>query len=216
MIDTLLDNDIVIKVCWYGLQQETAETLLACGRLAAVLPVARFVGADRLSRAVPTAERDEALARLASMLSALDIAEPDDEELALAASFEAEAQERNVELDVGESQLLAMLLQRGLRLLLTGDKRAIRAIDTIAGVRAAQSVACLEQLIASLIERVGFGPVQASICANGRADSGLFNCFGCRSGGGQISDVSEGLQSYIADLRRGASQVLIIADNLSG
>ncbi|MCP4564148.1 MAG: hypothetical protein GY873_37500 [Bosea sp.] len=216
MTDTLLDNDIVMKVCCYGLQQETLDILTDCGRVPAVLPVTRFVATDRLERSVPIEARTATLDRLASMLASLGVAEPDSGELQLAASFEAEAQRLNLELDIGESQLLAMLISRKLRLLVTGDKRAIRAIESVAGASAAASLACLEQLTASLIERIGLANVLARICSNPSVDRALFNCFGCHSGGAEAAAVTEGLRSYIADLRSGASRVLIASDRLAG
>ena len=51
---------------------------------------------------------------------------PTPQEISLAANLEEAAAKCAVELDTGESQLVAILLQRSGPLLLTGDKRAIR------------------------------------------------------------------------------------------
>lgn len=134
----------------------------------------------------------------------------------MAAEFEAVAQEQNLELDGGESQLLAMLIQRKLRLLLTGDKRAIVAIERIAGdTLPGPSIACLEQVMSTLLERIGLAALRERICSEPAVDRALSTCFACRSIVVEAILVEEGLRSYVGHLRKSSSRTLLEEDDLS-
>jgi hypothetical protein len=146
--------------------------------------------------------------------------EPDDEELALAAEFEEVAQSLGVDLDGGESQLLAVLIRRSAALLLTGDKRAILAMEPIVQAgsyhdQVARRVACLEQIAMALISRHGAETIHRRVCSEAAIDKSLANCFSCISGFCRPESILEGLTSYIADLRRQAPRVLVDSDDLS-
>jgi hypothetical protein len=143
----LLDNDVVMKVATYTLGDETIAVTTIDDVPPAMLGVGRFVIRNRLSRPSSTAEPVRALAAFERMLAGLSLVEPDDDELAAAADLEAEAIRRDLELDGGESQLLAILVNRRCSLLVTGDKRAIAAMASMAVARAGGRVACLEQLM---------------------------------------------------------------------
>lgn len=217
MFNTVVDNDILLKACLFGLDAEVTEFLCQAGLIAAVLPVARYVVRSRLRRHPSARTADASIRALDSIVSSLAAAEPSSEELRLAASFETDAQSRNLELDSGESQLLAIILNRRLKLLLTGDKRAIRAIEQLVGDQMPTgSVGCLEQLFGALVRRLGVSTLRARVCAEPQTDQTLAACFACRSPAVDLSAVIDGLRSYIEDLRNSAIRVLVVSDDLSG
>jgi hypothetical protein len=135
------------------------------------------------------------------------------EEQALAATLEATAQSLLVNLDTGESQLLAVLAARTLPSLLTGDKRAIVAIERlinavaeIAGV--SDKVTCLEQLVRHIVVLGDAAKIREAVCREPDIDRALSICFSCYNSEQPIASVIEGLESYISDLRRKAPRVL--------
>ena len=78
----------------------------------------------------------------------------------MAADLEFRAQTTGLDLDVGESQLCAVLVMRMVPMLLTGDKRAISAIEHLFDLEPrigwiAGRVYCLEQLFAQFAPRGG-------------------------------------------------------------
>ncbi|MFN3514599.1 MAG: hypothetical protein ACK41C_16260 [Phenylobacterium sp.] len=141
--------------------------------------------------------------------------EPDNTELALAADFEANARERGLELDVGESQLLAIVINRAFCLMITGDKRAIRAIAGVCPQEVEKRIACLEQLIGQIVQTTGLPNVRAKVCAEPLTDQAMSICFGCKSGGADDGDVFEGLKSYIQDIQADAAGVLLPGESLA-
>jgi hypothetical protein len=215
MTEALVDNDILLKTCRYGVDRDFVDFLIEGHFVPSILPVARFVVGARLRRDCPGTEADGPLAAFDRAMAALVITEPSDRELAMAAAFEAEAQRRNLELDVGESQLLAVLIIRGVRLMLTGDKRAIRAIEILAGNEVPGRLACLEQLVTALAGRVGLDAVRARVCREPAVDRTLTNCFACYSPSIDPGVFAAGIGSYLADIRCVAPRVLLGSDDLS-
>jgi hypothetical protein len=212
----LVDNDVIIKIALWCL----GDAMLGCttldGTPPAILGVARYVVAGRLAKALRLADRVAASAAFEAMQTAMTIIEPNDEEIADAADFEATASALGLDLDPGESQLLAILGRRGCDALLTGDKRAICAIEQIAPKEAAGRIACLEQLMADVVRRSETSAIRARVCAEPAADRAITVCFACSSINTPTEvDVKAGLTSYTEDLRRRASTVLLIGADLS-
>jgi hypothetical protein len=216
----LIDNDIVLKTCSYDAVDELIACVSGRSRTIHVLGVAKFVLTKAIKKRANILNKERAFACVARLMASVKLLEPDVDELALAAELEETAQSREVELDGGESQLLAVLIQRAASLLLTGDKRAIRAIEPV--VRAcgyetnvAGRVACLEQVIMAMIGRHGAEIIRAKICSEAAADISLAICFSCVSQSRSQESIVEGLVSYINDLRRSAPSVLIDSNDLS-
>ena len=207
MSEALLDNDIVIKACRYSLASETLSSLRNLGYEPTILMAARFVVEDRLRRHSPAAS--SAMGVFEPFLAECRSVEPTDSEVEIAAAFEAAAQTLNLELDVGESLLLAILIERQASLILTGDKRAIRAIEAIASDRIQRAIACLEQVFVTLNFDWGTPLIQTRVCGDQAADSALTNSYGCRSGGSSAEAVADGLRSYIEHLRQSCARTLI-------
>lgn len=213
----LLDNDVILKACCYRLGEEA----LACTALEhappSALGVARFVLRDRIARSQQLSDREEASKALAAFMESIRFIEPTDEEAELAAEFEAEAQARALEFDTGESQLFAVLLRRQMPLLVTGDKRAIGAMEQIAPNKsnATACIACIEQLIAAMVARFDIGALRIRICREPYTDRAISNCFSCSTTEASEVSIREGLRSYTNDVRKSAPTMLLPSDDLS-
>lgn len=193
----LLDNDVMLKVACYALADEALAATTVDDTPPAMLGVGRFVVRGRLARASNVANTSRATVMFERMLVAMIMVEPDEDELSAAADLEAEAIRRDLELDAGESQLLAILAKRACNLLVTGDKRAIAAMAVVASAQADSRVACLEQLVAHVVVTNGLISVRTRICAESNVDRAITSCFACSSPNPpDDADVLAGLASY--------------------
>jgi hypothetical protein len=155
----------------------------------------------------------EVEAELVNILAEHEAIETTAEEQVFAAALEATAQSLPINLDAGESQLLAVLVLRTRPSLLTGDKRALvaveRLLDAVAVLaEAAGKVTCLEQLVKHAVMDGDAARVQAAICGEPEVDRALSICFSCFSSDRSIVSVLDGLDSYISDLRQRAPRAL--------
>ena len=160
--------------------------------------------------------------KLGELFGRAVVLEPTDDELAVAAELERLAQRAGLEIDAGESQLAAMVGARGIPWLDTGDKRAVRAFDTLVAASPAcaqlgKRVRCLEQLLLLLLKDVedgaAFDAIAAAICAEPDVDKAVSISFSCYSGGGVRESALAGLASYVGSLRSAAP--LLLADEPS-
>jgi hypothetical protein len=212
----LLDNDVIVKVCCFNIGTELIDwASRGCIQLT-MLTVAQYVVRGRIKRSTQLSDRNAAESTLRNVLNVMESTEPDDEELRMAAEFESVAQTRNLELDSGESQLLAILICRCRRLLLTGDKRAIHAIAEIAGEQLkSPRVACFEQLMSSILQQTNVEELRTKICREQFVDRATAICFACSSLETPVSSIFDGLRSYTNELRKVAQRVLLPSDDLS-
>ena len=139
--------------------------------------------------------------------------EPTTDEQKLATSLETSAQRLALSLDAGESQLAAILILRGAPYLVTGDKRAITALEQLIDIdqqcaALTGKVFCLEQVVLKLIVCVSVAAVRSAICSEPAVDKTMSICFGCYSSEVASSSVTAGLQSYVNDLKSGARRAL--------
>lgn len=154
-----------------------------------------------------------AVANLKQFFDHAAVVEPTEDEQSIAAEFELCAQQAGLNLDPGESQLCAILVTRLVPLLLTGDKRAIKTLeqllDTDTRLAAISgTVWCLEQLVVIMMKCKDADVLKNIICAEGHVDKTLAICFSCNSAEVAGRDYTDGLHSYISDLRRSAGRVL--------
>lgn len=211
--DVALDNDIVLKGVCYGLTlwPDPVE-----GKRPGILGAARYVVGKRLDRAPLKGDKGAARGVLEALLEVAEELEPGEDELTLAAELERAAQEKDLDLDPGESQLVAITVTRAIPLLETGDKRAIAALQSLLGgdVRLQSlegRVRCLEQTL-----KIRLGPgcesleeVVQAVCREPGVDKTMSICFSCASGGAAgCETVLAGLDSYISALRNDAPNVL--------
>lgn len=209
MPDVAVDNDVLIKAACYGLTTE-----LDASRSLGVLGAARYVVAKRIDRMALSGDRDSARSAALELIARSAVLEPTDDELAVATAIETTAQRRGLELDAGESQLAAMIIGRGIAVLETGDKRAIRGFEALLDELSDLDVLrgrlrCVEQIVARCLDTASADALARAICAEPHVDKALSICFHCFSPppNGAVLD-RDGLQSYIAALRKSAQRVL--------
>jgi hypothetical protein len=210
----LADNDIILKAACYGLLPAIlAPVGDGTNGNVGFLGAAQFVLGKQLSKIRLRGNVARIKETLSKFFSANEVLEPTREEQALAADLEALAQAQGVNLDTGESQLVSILISRSLLWLLTGDKRAVVAIERLLDEEPSLhaikgKVMSLEQLVSSLLTSGDGEMIRAAICAEPDVDRSLKICFACASAGVALSTVMEGLKSYIGDLRKMAPRVL--------
>jgi len=208
-----IDNDILYKGACYGLLSELIATTCSTLDLVGTLGSAKFVVAKKIEKNKFLRSRAAALSTLFDFLKRSKALEPTQDEQNMAADLEVAAMLMGVNLDSGESQLCSMLVFRVLPLLLTGDKRAITAMEKLLDVDSRLSaicgkVRCLEQLVYDVLMNGGHGALRAAICAEPEVDKALAICFSCTSQSALLASVVEGLQSYVKALRTEAKRVL--------
>lgn len=205
-------TDVLIKAALYDLCETFWRPRDTAGRLG-VLGAARFVVTARVRRA--TDDPDATLARVSLVLAAATTLEPTNGELGLATAIEAAGQRRGLALDAGESQLVAMVIARGIEILETGDKRAIIALEALLDQieelePLCGRIRCLEQIIVRcLANRIAANALAQAICAQAEVDKTLSICFRCYSPPPQGHALDpDALDSYIRALRDQAPRVL--------
>jgi hypothetical protein len=208
----VFDNDVLLKGACYGLLDQFISAECEPNEVIGILGAARFVVASKIrGRSNRSAW---ALQNLAAFLPKTEILEPSEREQSMAADLELAGQKAGLNLNSGESLLCSIVVYRALALLLTGDKRAIEAIDRLLDCdsrldKMKARVECIEQLIAKLLCSLDASELQRAICSEPDIDKALANCFSCRSPDVRITSFAEGLYSYIEDLRAVARRVLI-------
>jgi predicted nucleic acid-binding protein len=210
----VVDNDILLKGACYGLLSDlmhgTADAV-AVG----VLGAARFVVIKRIRKLNLRLDPVFALACLDTFLSSVQTVEPSANERIIAASLEAAAQKIAVSLDAGESQLAAIAISRNISAVLTGDKRAIVALEMLTDfytplVALTAKIHCLEQLFRRLVSTNKFAMIRNAVCNEPGIDKTLLICFSCANPNLELASVVEGLDSYIAALRKVSARMLAI------
>lgn len=212
-MQVLVDNDILLKGCSYGLIDEFLGTLAIKVNEAGVLASARYVLRPRFRKLqVQFPEAAEVL--FERILQQVVEIEPTEDEQSFAAELEFQAQLRQLSLDSGESLLISILVLRQVPLLLTGDKKAIIALDQMLDIvprlnAIVGKILCLEQLLVSLLESGDYQEFTRAICAASAADKAISICFGCISGGVSKESCLHGLGSYLSNLRASAGRILL-------
>jgi hypothetical protein len=206
----LADNDILSKgACFRILDSLVGESRSDVG----VLGAAKFVLPKKMKKASLRGAPADAIAVLEEFLRDAESIEPTDDEQELAAALELSAQREGLPFDSGESQLCAVLIVRAVPRLVTGDKRAIQALERLLDLESRLATAqgriqSLEQAVRLAIDRIGVDSVRGAVCAEPDVDRALTMCFSCGNPSLSPDSVFEGLSSYIADLRGKASRIL--------
>jgi hypothetical protein len=209
----LLDNDILMKGACYGLlSQMFAHTLFKDGEIG-ILGAARYVISNAIRRKADLPDPEGAVQRLNNFLGTVEIVEPSEDEIAFSADLELAAQRAGLTLDTGESQLCSILIRRALEAIFTGDKRAIIVLESLLDSVSILEVLCgkvycLEQLFASVTVEETYEDLRASICLHHAVDRALAIAFSCSAPNSTLENISEGLTSYIEDLRKKAPRIL--------
>jgi hypothetical protein len=210
----VVDNDILLKGACYNLIDEVILWISSSAQeTVGVLGTARFVLPNKIRKATLNTDKDVVIKRLLAIIDQVTTLEPTEVELLLAADLELLGQQIGVNLDSGESQLCALMILREIEILLTGDKRAIMAIESLSKSRddlvaLEGKVMCFEQVILGLFYR-DRNHIRSSICSEPKVDKTLSICFSCTCEGILSQSCKEGLESYISSLRSSASRVLV-------
>lgn len=214
--EVFLDNDIVIKSCQFAITEDLLNVLRPIGS-PHILSVSAYVIPKRVATKKGLSNLQRITDDCAALLAELIKVEPTDEEINLAADFEDRARAMQLELDVGESQLLAILISRQSQLMVTGDKRAISAAEVFIEARpeCRHKIACFEQILLEILRYKDAGALRTNICAEAVADKAISICFSCQQACVRQDDVFEGLKSYIGAVRGKAAESLVISDDLS-
>ncbi|WP_158665408.1 hypothetical protein [Sinorhizobium fredii] len=213
----MVDNDVALKVCAYASATDLIDLGSAPNHSLAMLRVARFTIDRRVQRARYVRDPEKLQSQWTILSAAINWIEPTTEEVEFAAELEESAMNLNVDLDGGESQLFAILVSRLSPLLLTGDKRAIVAIETIGQLLPAGRVACLEQVISTVLQKIGVDVLRERICSEPDVDRSLSIAFACHSNSYLVSvtSIEEGLASYVASVQRSAPSIIVPTTDLS-
>jgi len=208
-----LDNDILHKGICYGILPELLGNYGGASKEIGILGAARFVLRGNIEKRRLNRGTAAALLELAKWIPKLIEMEPTSEEQSLAAEFELIAQRMSANLDVGESQLCAMVVVREIPVLLTGDKRAIAAVEQLLDGherlgKIRKKLRCLEQLVLDIIAPSNLEAIRTAVCMEPEVDKTLAICFACASPAVEPSEIAEGLNSYIKSLREVARRVL--------
>ncbi|MEL7686721.1 hypothetical protein AAG592_04370 [Citromicrobium bathyomarinum] len=203
-----IDTDVVLKCAAWGMSKALPDILGRHGAPGA-LGLVHLIAESQLLR-MDLAQPDSAKDELRRLLANLKKLEPEEVEITLAAELTALAQERDLPLDTGEAQLAAILITRGLSLLITGDKRAIAALGELHPItqEIGSRVACLEQVIEALCSNIGADEARSAICREPGADRTMRLVFSCGREDWSPENLEEALRSYIGDLRRNAAGLL--------
>jgi len=212
-----MDNDVLHKTTAYGLFNSILKTPPIQHEVYGILGTAKYVVGKKLKKRPPLRGLESVLVDFDLALQHLVELEPTHEEVASAATLEYLAQNLNLDLDPGESILCAVLLARKLNHIVTGDKRAIKAIEVLStDVKNSfvfeSKLICLEQLFAWLVNEHNDHAVRTAVCSEKAVDMALTSCFSCYSP--EVPDEScvDGLKSYIASLQKDAPTVLVNCD----
>ncbi|HXH42389.1 MAG TPA: hypothetical protein VNK51_00930 [Bradyrhizobium sp.] len=208
----LVDNDVLMKACCYDLGADLLDILSGQEQTVAGLALAKFVLKRKIEKSSSVVDREKAAKALDAVLASISALEPDDAELKLAAQYEEHALSAGYAFDSGESQLLAILVNRTARVLVTGDKRAVAAawqlatdlemVPTLAG-----RLGCFEQAMLDICNKKGGRTVATLVCTEPAVDKAMSICFGCSSTFDEQT-MRDGLGSYIGHLRGNSGELL--------
>ena len=212
MASAAVDNDVVLKAACYRFGSGLLRSVPPGTQVYGALGAAKYVLPRALKRRM-LADESAAEAELATVLDSLEVLEPDDVEQALASEIEFTAQRDGLPIDSGESQLLAIAINREFHHVLTGDKRAISALPKIAGVVTKLDalklrIVCFEQAVRWLLLSAGEAAVRAAICAEPSVDASMRASFSCASISPKPGSSLLGLESQIRHLRATSGEFL--------
>ncbi|MEZ2320791.1 MAG: hypothetical protein ACBR15_17520 [Microcoleus sp.] len=203
----LIDNDALLKLARYGLLDEAIAIFGCTPADAIVLATAKYKllphkNRLRFCKDEESATRLEAFLRTSNQLDA-GLADPDILDLLNDVP----------NIDTGEALLFAVGASNSNTLVITGDKRSIKALcshDSVADASKALAgrVVSVEVLFSMLAE-YQFTLIQERVRAKPDVDKALNNSFGVTVPA-DLESVKEGLNSYIRDLHSKTGTLLYV------
>jgi hypothetical protein len=209
----VLDTDVLLKVAAWDLGGVLCGVVAPLGQ-PGVLGLTHLIARKQLHRLRNLPDAEAADTALSALLAQLARLEPSEDEVALAAEFAEAALVQDLPLDRGEAQIAAVVVTRGLPLMISGDKRALGALRPVLREAGRQGscdgrVACLEQVLAAMVERVGASELRRKVCAWPGGDVAASICFACGRDGFSEEAAVEGLTSYIGHVRNTSGGTLL-------
>ncbi|MEG3177110.1 hypothetical protein U1872_12785 [Sphingomonas sp. RB3P16] len=214
-----VDTDVLLKAAALRMAAECGDVLKSYGRPMA-LGLTHLIAARQMARKRGVRDIGLAQAELAALLGTLGRLEPDELEIMLAAEFASVAQAKGLPLDAGEAQLAAIVVKRGLPLLVTGDKRAIGALADLTDGTPTRDVlvgrlACFEQVVAAIAGLVGAKAVRDKICAEPEVDGGMRLACSCGQAEWDPGQLGQACESFVGDVRKRAGILLLAGSALA-
>lgn len=210
----LFDNDVIHKTCSYDIHVDVLTSLRELNRIATILESAIHVLRGWSRRRLSEPERSVMNERFAEFVDQSNVLEPTQEETQLAARIEDISIQNSLNLDTGESLLIAVFLKRNVEFIATGDKRAVVSLSSLTSHWGSITnkrfyVACLEQIVKYILTTSNLNKVRSSVCSNLDADRAITICFSCYSDEVSLEGVVGNLDVYINDLRSNAPETLV-------
>lgn len=202
----LVDNDIVHKIAAFDLVEEFLAWAAEGGNEIQLLPTAKykFKIKDRKGESRYGIQVFDRIAALISKVGEVT------EGLSSDHDFLVEIQG----IDSGEALLFSAVSSNASTVLLTGDKRSLRTLQTDQRCKDLSlllkgRVICLEQIMEALISRIGFNIVRVRIAGQLGCDQAMRMIF---SNGAQSDEQNamQGLASYTASLRLDTGLLLAV------
>lgn len=186
----LMDNDALLKAAHWGLLDVVPTLVGGTWADAACLPTFP----PRVQRAEPKLFADAGVASTLAQRLAITVPLPEPDVTMLSAL------QSEPGIDAGELLLFGALAATPGAVLLTGDKRALRAVTlTSARSRFQQRVVCVEQLLSHALDQLGAETLVAQVRRWTPRDQAALAIFG-RQGDKSETDLREGLGSYVRSL----------------
>jgi hypothetical protein len=195
----LMDNDALLKAAHWGLLDIVPSLVVSTWGETACLPTFP----PRVRRAEPKLFSDASVAKALEMRLAMTapLPEPDVSVLSVLQSEPG--------IDAGELLLFGALAATPAALLLTGDKRALRAVAlTDVQARFQNRVVCVEQLMSHALDKLGVVAIVEQVRRWTPRDQTALAIFG-RQGGKSEADLREGLASYLRSIDKETNGLLV-------
>lgn len=208
-----LDTDVLLKIAAYRMADELVDAIAGKGP-PSILGLTQIIAAKQLMRRrKKLRDMERAIGELDTLLGICDVLEPDDDEIRIAAEFADVAQDSGLPLDPGEAQLAAIVKNRALPLMVTGDKRAIHALSKLtegAPVREAfvGKLACFEQVISAIAALIGEITVRERVCSEPEMDGAMRLACSCDRAAWDPLQLNEACSSFIGAVRAEVGDLL--------
>lgn len=201
-----VDTDVLLKIAAYRMADEFVDAIADKGPPSILGLTHIIAGKQLMRRRKQLRDVERALGELDALLGICGQLEPEDDEIHIAAEFANIAQARGLPLDPGEAQLAAIVANRALPLMVTGDKRAISALSQLMeGTPTREAfigkLACFEQIISAVAGRIGEVAVRERVCSEPEMDGAMRLACSCDQAVWDPMQLSEACSSFVGAVR---------------
>lgn len=208
-----VDTDVLLKAAAYRVAAEFVQVIARTGP-PAFLGLTHLIAERQLRRKKNLRDKEGAAAELRDLLGVCETLEPDEREIQIAAGLAELAQSNSLPLDTGEAQLAAILANRALPLMVTGDKRALGALtqllaDAVVRAQFVCRLACFEQVMQAIAALVGENEIRNRVCTEPDIDGAMRLACSCGSPVWNPAQLQEACTSFIGQVRREIGDLLV-------